>query len=595
MRCETNVSLSGLSDDQLYFAFVSGVPGADVEMRSRVNVTKSVSLKYSPDQPRDETGRWTDGGSGGALPVPEWLSPNNLVSATAPHVGLSPKAQEVAARISDIAKVDSTTMAGGGTVTTHTATYTTKDGQEIELRAQELIRPDGGVEGRVSANSAGRGAEENLMEQARSDFSFAHEGFMDYGTNRFHLNDPNGPISEIYHIGSGISGQGIATAMLEFARATASTPVMHARTLTEDGAAFSQSVKSWNEDDHPRDENGRFTEAAASEHGSEAAELIKAELTTELGVPVDFKAAAEDLRERSGIIDGMPSGRQLRNHPIFETMKQEYLSEGLDEQQADMRAEVDMIQAYSYLKNEEDRFYFYDNQESNSTGYVNPDTAAIDRMAADLVAARTEAVEDAMESGEITIAVTPDIFSFVVSDERFMSQFETGESGGVLDPDYRMVQEAASQGVKLDTEDTDRPIYGFVTTSTEQLPRDRSERGKWQESMNVNTDRVSQYGEWRAVLNSDVRDRTTITVGDSLGTDRFAQPINSVASEDVLTNMGVYQPRAWFDTTFIEAQVHGGVSINDIKTLYVPEEDLADAEMIAEQYNLNIDVEKRAY
>ena len=59
--------ISSLDEDLLYFAFLNGTDGALEALVSK-ETQKSVSLKYSEDQPRDENGRFaeTDGGAGSA-------------------------------------------------------------------------------------------------------------------------------------------------------------------------------------------------------------------------------------------------------------------------------------------------------------------------------------------------------------------------------------------------------------------------------------------------------------------------------------------------------------------------------------------------
>lgn len=68
----TNANL--LDDDALYFAFIGGTTGALDALLSRGESSKSVSLKYSEDQPRDENGRFaeTDGGSNAPIKLDKW-------------------------------------------------------------------------------------------------------------------------------------------------------------------------------------------------------------------------------------------------------------------------------------------------------------------------------------------------------------------------------------------------------------------------------------------------------------------------------------------------------------------------------------------
>jgi hypothetical protein len=95
-------------------------------------------------------------------------------------------------------------------------------------------------------------------------------------------------------------------------------------------------------------------------------------------------------------------------------------------------------------------------------------------------------------------------------------------------------------------------------------------------------------------LDDSVRERTTITLGDSLGTSRLAQPINSQpVDDDAFTVMGGYRgTMSVFGkaSDYVEAQVHGGVSLKDIVAVHVPTEQVTDAEYMLEENGIDIPV-----
>ncbi len=101
-----------------------------------------------------------------------------------------------------------------------------------------------------------------------------------------------------------------------------------------------------------------------------------------------------------------------------------------------------------------------------------------------------------------------------------------------------------------------RPIYGYVMT------RSAGDTGN----------RQGQYGEVSVVLKPEVSARTTVTHGDSFDTYDPPAPVpfNDVerASAERLamaaSGLGYGKP------SYVEAQIHGGVTLDDIDYIEVP-------------------------
>lgn len=204
-------------------------------------------------QPRDDSGRWTSGGGGSAgavqpLKVPSsgFISPNNLVSATAPYVGLSDKAKDVASRISNVEHKGTIVDEKGNRTATNTATYADKEGKQFHLTALEQIDAEGRIEGMVVANTKPI----SLTNANATDYSsqvFAGNAALKWSSVDARFIDGDSPqVSRIGHIGvpQEFRGSGLATAMLEFGRLTSSTPVLHSNDVTDEGRAFSESTKT---------------------------------------------------------------------------------------------------------------------------------------------------------------------------------------------------------------------------------------------------------------------------------------------------------------------------------------------------------------
>ncbi|MHB8867445.1 MAG: phage minor head protein [Thermoleophilia bacterium] len=134
----------------------------------------------------------------------------------------------------------------------------------------------------------------------------------------------------------------------------------------------------------------------------------------------------------------------------------------------------------------------------------------------------------------------------VLEDGRFESQFESGTSGGNLDTDLRMRAEKAGLGIPEDIDPTQRPIYGYSYGSAQR------------------------YGEVEWTLKEAVKDRATMTLGDSLGgfmEDRIiGTPMRAPGLEgfhgewatDVLLRQGLDS------VPYVETQIQGGVALEDV-------------------------------
>lgn len=155
---------------------------------------------------------------------------------------------------------------------------------------------------------------------------------------------------------------------------------------------------------------------------------------------------------------------------------------------------------------------------------------------------------------------------------RYKTQFEVENSNGYYNPTARSALEYNIFGTSDLIPDNLRPAYGYLRKA-----------GDGREC-----DNLDHYGAIVLTLKKEVRNRTTFTIGDSLdetGCGReqcFApQPVNAPSYKAVtvkkgLTALGDYKnymkPPLKFDDelyTYPEAQIHGGVSIDDIKSITI--------------------------
>ena len=146
----------------------------------------------------------------------------------------------------------------------------------------------------------------------------------------------------------------------------------------------------------------------------------------------------------------------------------------------------------------------------------------------------------------------------IADDGRFKSQFETRSSGGQFAPDWRASSERRLLGVPEDISDALRPIYGAIDPAN--LGYD---------------DNAAHYGNVKWVLKDDVKNRTTLTWGDSLEVAQFddavAVPWNQFATNPAAwtdsymqEQLAALTPSREWEVKYVEAQIHGGVRLSDV-------------------------------
>lgn len=149
---------------------------------------------------------------------------------------------------------------------------------------------------------------------------------------------------------------------------------------------------------------------------------------------------------------------------------------------------------------------------------------------------------------------------------RFKSQFETSSSGGAYNNQLRSHSEEFGLDVRRSTNPTKRPIYGYVAANARE---------------------VVNYGDAEVVLKQSVRPRTSITFGDSLvefnSSRAVGTPMNAPRMEGAASSqwskayhratqktpeaVGSVLRSNTVGNLYIEAQVHGGVTVEDFEKI----------------------------
>jgi len=191
--------------------------------------------------------------------------------------------------------------------------------------------------------------------------------------------------------------------------------------------------------------------------------------------------------------------------------------------------------------------------------------------------ASAQAIKDYVAKGDIVVSVvTPErnLIAILNSGEiqngyvSGTSQREYASKMGTS-KDLRMKMENEVFGLTSKSPLSERPVYGFVD---QKGLRDDKE--------------VMQYGDAKMVLNPDVKERSTVTIGDSLDTSRagweakFAVTTAPLLASDpnpkdiyypAVSEMAIPKLLSSPDKLsgqslggYVEAQIHGGIKTSDI-------------------------------
>jgi len=166
------------------------------------------------------------------------------------------------------------------------------------------------------------------------------------------------------------------------------------------------------------------------------------------------------------------------------------------------------------------------------------------------------------------IRVKKDVLSKILEDGRFKSQHETQTSGGSLAPQARKKAEGDMFSYPESLKPEKRPIYGYATQNKFGFSQDN------EGNINKNP-AVDMYGKIRVKLKDSTRKRTTVTFGDSLGASSYIPtPLENPTHESQPMGADWGVDKAMSDnpgTSYVELQVHDGVSIDDISHVYFPD------------------------
>ena len=197
--------------------------------------------------------------------------------------------------------------------------------------------------------------------------------------------------------------------------------------------------------------------------------------------------------------------------------------------------------------------------------------------AAELTDAQKDDLVDYFETirskGTVFVAANRYAAADIVNKGEFDTVFETNTSNGAVNYEARRREEFASHDLHPNVDPNLRPIYGYVAFD------------------NPNVQSVDQYGDVRFELKPEVKERTTMTDGDSLGSRATPIPMsgdpitqreavggsmghNSFTIEETTIPKGEELIREAHDTRgrsygYTEAQIKKGLKIDDVARIHV--------------------------
>lgn len=158
------------------------------------------------------------------------------------------------------------------------------------------------------------------------------------------------------------------------------------------------------------------------------------------------------------------------------------------------------------------------------------------------------------ETSDLNVRMPSAVLGKILREGEFKNQHETGKSKGTYNPESRKKAERNAFGEDLENP-KDFPIYGYLDTSK------YSPGGG---------DFTQHYGNTIVKLKDNVKDRSTMTVGDSIrGFTKetlIGTPIKNPNVEG-FDNGKLNKNNRIRPMDYIEAQVHGRVGVNDIESV----------------------------
>ena len=184
-----------------------------------------------------------------------------------------------------------------------------------------------------------------------------------------------------------------------------------------------------------------------------------------------------------------------------------------------------------------------------------------------------ENFERIQKEGTVMIAVPAEDVTKILTDAKFKTQFETADSQGALAEEKRALEETKNFDLHPNVDASLRPVYGYVAMG------------------DLTGYQVSNYGGVRFELEDSVKERTTFTDGDSLGSNIIPVPMSGpITQTEAVGALSDWKDSGIFDgfvsdynekdvsgfvdsqDAYVEAQIRGGVDLRSVKKIHLPQD-----------------------
>jgi hypothetical protein len=186
--------------------------------------------------------------------------------------------------------------------------------------------------------------------------------------------------------------------------------------------------------------------------------------------------------------------------------------------------------------------------------YYNLD---VTRTPEEIATLAVDTLKRAVANASVAMRITPLLLGKVLK-SAFKNQHQTGTSKGTLDPELRARWESGAFGLDQYGPPESFPLYGYMSPP----------------GLDKAIDNASSYGSVKVVFKDAVKDRTTLTAGDSLGGSYLPTPLNDIGLTAIdgraitMTKFTDAPPAKVADAVgYIEAQIHGGLQPSDIASV----------------------------
>lgn len=178
-----------------------------------------------------------------------------------------------------------------------------------------------------------------------------------------------------------------------------------------------------------------------------------------------------------------------------------------------------------------------------------------------------KAVSQLTKNSPVSIMTEEAVIENILEDGKVKSIFEVGEwAKGEQYLEHRTAYEKIAFGYDNDTPVEMRPISGIIYPA--------------QHNNDLIDTFGTNYGSVQIVLKDNVKERTTFTVGDSLDKWQRPTPIGGKvprtfdlatkaqgAAQGFKNDKNMLEDKGWWNFNYVEAQVHGGVKLNNIQKI----------------------------